>query len=255
VRRDAILYFSYRTQAATQAFSLLFTLTLFYYIARLLHSNTLGGSGGYFAYVVVGLVILQALVTTLESIPASVRQELVAGTLERFLVSRFGAFNGVVAMTLFPALRAFVSGALMLVLATAIFGLHIAATAPLAIPVAMLGTISFAPLALLMAGVVVMFKQASSGARFVIAGLSIAGGLYFPASLLPVWARWTAQVQPFTPAADSLRHLLVGSKLQYSMSADLIKMAAFGAVLLPLSAWLLTHAITYAQRRGTIIEY
>jgi ABC-2 type transport system permease protein len=198
---------------------------------------------------------MQALTTTLDSIPSAVRQELVAGTLERFLVSRFGAFNGILAMMLFPTAMAFVSGAVMLVLATVVFGLHVATTAPLAIPVGLLGTLAFAPLALIIAGVVVLFKQASSGARFLSAGVAIVGGLYFPVSLLPSWIRWAADVQPFTPAADALRHLIVGSKLQYSMGADLAKLAGFAAILLPLSVWLLQSAIAAAQRRGTIIEY
>ena len=254
-RRDAILYFSYRMQAFTQLFGLLFTLTLFYYISRLLHGHTVGTAHDYFAFVVVGLVIMQALTTTLDSIPSSVRQELVAGTLERFLVSRFGAFNGIIAMMLFPTATAFINGAVMLVLATTMFGLHVAVTAPLALPVGLLGTLAFLPLALIMAGVVVLFKQASSGARFLTAGIAIVGGLYFPVSLLPSWIRWAADVQPFTPAADALRHLLVGSRLQYSMVTDLAKLAGFAAILLPLSVWLLQSAIAYAQRRGTIIEY
>jgi hypothetical protein len=62
-------------------------------------------------------------------------------------------------------------------------------------------------------------------------------------------------VQPFTPAADALRHLLVGSKMQYSMLVDLGRLAGFAAVLLPVSLWTLRSAIAYAQRRGTIIEY
>jgi ABC-2 type transport system permease protein len=254
VRRDATLYFSYRTQVITQTFSLLFSLALFYYIARLVHARAVG-THDYFAYVVIGLVIMQSLITTLGLIPGVVRQELVAGTLERFLVSRFGALSGIVSMLIFPTVSAFVTGILMLAIASAVFGLHIASSAPVAIPVALLGAVAFAPLTLLLVSTVVVVKQAAVGTQFVIAGISIVGGLYFPVSLLPSWVRWASDVQPFTPAADALRHLLVGSKMQYSMLLDLGRLAGFAAVLLPVSLWTLRSAIAYAQRRGTIIEY
>jgi ABC-2 type transport system permease protein len=255
VRRDAILFFSYRTQAVTQILSLLFSLTLFHFIAQLLHTNTVGRSQSYFAFVVIGLVIMQSLVTTLGVIPTTVRQELVAGTLERFLVSSFGALSGIVAMMLFPTIAAFFTGIIMLVLANLVFGLHLAATAPLAIPVALLGSLAFAPLTLLLVATVVVIKQAAVGTQFVIAGISIVGGLYFPVALLPGWLHWASEIQPFTPAADVLRHLLVGSPSQYPIAVDLTKMAAFALVLLPLSLWVMRRAIAYAQRRGTIIEY
>ncbi|HEY1775376.1 MAG TPA: ABC transporter permease [Solirubrobacteraceae bacterium] len=255
VRRDAILFFSYRTQVVTQIFSLLFSLTLFYYISRLLRVHTLGTAHDYFAFVVVGLVIMQSQITTLGLIPGSVRQELVAGTLERFLVSRFGALNGIAGMMLFPTISAFLTGIIMLVLANVVFGLHLAATAPLAIPVAMLGSVAFAPLTFLLVATVVVVKQAAVGTQFVIAGISIVGGLYFPISELPGWVRWASDVQPFTPAADALRHLLVGTPLQYSLLLDIGKLVGFALLLLPVSLWILNRAIGYAQRRGTIIEY
>jgi ABC-2 type transport system permease protein len=255
IRRDAMLFLSYRTQVVTQTLSLLFSLALFYYIARLLHTNTIGTAHDYFAFVVIGLVIMQSLITTLGVIPSSVRQELVAGTLERFLVSRFGALSGIVAMLMFPTISAFVTGIVMLVLATAVFGLHLAATAPLAIPVAVLGSVAFAPLTFMLVATVIVVKQAAVGTQFVIAGISIVGGLYFPVALLPSWVRWAASVQPFTPAADALRHLLVGSALQHSMLLELGKLVAFAFVLFPVSLWILRRAIAYAQRRGTIIEY
>jgi ABC-2 type transport system permease protein len=163
--------------------------------------------------------------------------------------------SGILSMLIFPTISAFFTGMIMLALASSVFGLHVASTAPLAVPVALLGAIAFAPLTLLLVSTVVVVKQAAVGTQFVIAGISIVGGLYFPVSLLPGWVRWASDVQPFTPAADALRHLLVGSKMQYSMLLDLGRLAGFAAVLLPISLWTLRSAITYSQRRGTIIEY
>jgi ABC-2 type transport system permease protein len=255
IRRDAIVFLTYRTLVVSQTLGMLFQLTIFYFISRLLHSATFGAPAAYFAFVVVGLAIMQVLITTLGLTPVQVRQELVAGTMERFIVSPFGARNGVVTMMLFPIISAFFSAAIMLGLATAIFGLPLVATAPLAIPVAVLGSLAFMPFALVLVAVVIAFKQATAGTQFVVSGIAIVGGLYFPVALLPGWIRWASDVQPFAPAADLLRHLLVGTPLQHSALLDLLKLAGFGLVLFPAALFLLRRALLYGQRRGTIIEY
>lgn len=255
VRRDAIVFTTYRTQVVSQVLAMLFQLTIFYFISRLLRTNTVGTPAEYFDFVVIGLVIMQVLITTLGFLPGQVRQELVAGTMERFLVSPFGAASGVVAMLMFPLLMALITSTIMLGMAEAIFGLRLVATAPLAIPVAVLGALAFMPFALGLVAAVLVVKQATVGTQYITSGIAIVGGLYFPAALLPAWIRWASEVQPFAPAADLLRHLLVGSAVRYSVLADLLKLTGFAVVLLPLAVLALRRAVLYGQRRGTIIEY
>ena len=255
LRRDAILFLSYRTQVVSNLLSQVFTLTLFYFISKLLTATSFGTPGDYFAFVVVGLMIVQVLTGTLGFAPGAVRQELVAGTLERFLVSPFGVIGGVIAMMAFPLVQAILTGAVMLTAAALIFGLDVAPTAPLAIPVALLGAFAFLPFALALVAAVLAFKQAAAGSQFIAAGIAIVGGLYFPVSLLPGWIRWTSEVQPFTPAADLLRHLLVATPLGDPVWLELVRLLGFGLILLPVGLVLLRRAVRHGQRRGTIIEY
>ncbi len=255
IRRDAILFVSYRTQLVAQFIGPLFTITLFYYISHLLTAKSIHSPGGYFGFVIVGLVIVQILTISIGVMPVSVRQELVSGTIERFLVSAHGPINGILGTMLFPLMNAIFSGVLMLALATVIFGLPLAGTAVLAIPVAVLGTLAFMPFAFFLVSVVMAFKQAASATQFIIAGVAIIGGLYFPITLLPGWIRWASDVQPFTPATDLLRHLLVNTPLVHPVGIELLKLVAFAAILLPAGIALLRASIRYGQRTGTIAEY
>jgi ABC-2 type transport system permease protein len=255
VRRDAILFVSYRSQVVAQFVGPLFTITLFYYISHLLTAKSIHSPGGYFGFVIVGLVIVQILTISMGVMPVTVRQELVSGTIERFLVSAHGPVNGIVGTMLFPLINAVFSGVLLLTLATVIFGLPLAATSVLAIPVALLGTLAFMPFAFFLVSLVMAFKQASSATQFIVAGVAIVGGLYFPTSLLPGWIRWASDVQPFTPATDLLRHLLVNTPLTHPAIVELLKLAGFVAVLLPAGLVLLRASIRYGQRTGTVAEY
>jgi ABC-type transport system involved in cytochrome c biogenesis permease component len=187
MRRDAILFVSYRAQLVAQFLGPLFSLVVFYYISKLFTGAEVDSPGGYFGYVVIGLVIVQILTVTLGIMPVTVRQELVSGTIERFLVSAHGPVSGILGTMLFPLLNALFSGVVMLAFATIFFGLPLEATAGLAVPVALLGTIAFVPFALFLVALVIAFKQVSSATQFIVTGIAIVGGLYFPVALLPDW--------------------------------------------------------------------
>jgi ABC-2 type transport system permease protein len=190
------------------------------------------------------------------SIPELLRQELVAGTFDRLVLSPFGAVRSVIAMTLFPLLYSFVLAALTLGLGSIVFGLKLHwATVPVSVPVMALALLSFLPFGLLFAALTVVVKQGSIGTSWVIALLSLVGGLYFPVSLLPHWLQTATKLQPFTAATGVLRHFLVDSSSPESPGRALLKLALFAAVLVPGSILILARAIRFGQRSGTIIEY
>jgi ABC-2 type transport system permease protein len=158
-------------------------------------------------------------------------------------------------MSVFPFLSALVSAALTIAFASLVFGMNVDwSSAPLALPAAALGYVAFLPFAVLITGVVFIVKQVGTGAGLLITCLSLVAGVFFPVVLLPDWIEWTSEVQPLTPAADLLRHLVVGTPIDSAWSATL-RLAAFAAVLVPLSILSLRACLTYAQRRGTVLEY
>ncbi len=255
LRRDLSVYLSYRTRIVSQALTSIFSLTLFYYVSRLVHVSGFKSPGAYFGFVVVGISMVSVMYSCF-SIPDLVRQELVAGTFDRLLLSPFGAVRSVMAMTLFPLLLSFVLAALTLALGYVLFGLQLHwSTVPLSVPVMALALLAFLPFGLLFAALTVLIKQGNVGTSWLIALLSIIGGLYFPVSLLPHWVQTAAELQPFTAATGVLRHLLVGGPAIESPGLQLAKLALFASVLVPLSVLALAGAIRVGQRRGTIIEY
>jgi ABC-type multidrug transport system permease subunit len=253
-RRDMTVYFSYRGRFVTQYVGMLFTLAVFYYISRLVNVGSFQSPDAYFSYAAVGIIILQVLQSTLD-IPMAVRQELVAGTFERMAVSPFGPMASILSLFLFPMALAVVSMLVTILLTTVVFGVDLSwPTVPAAIPVALMGAAALGAIALLFAAMVVRFKQAP-GTAYVLAAISLVAGFYFPPSLLPWWLEWASEVQPFTPAVDLLRHLLVGQTLRYSAWEDVGKLVGFTAVLVPIGVGILLVAIDRGRRQGTLTEY
>jgi ABC-2 type transport system permease protein len=255
-KRDINVFRSYRMRFISQAIAPFFTVALFYYISRLVRVGPFRTHDAYFEFVVVGLVILAILYSSFTTVPSRVRQELVAGTFEKCVVSPFGAVASVVCLGFFPFVMATATGILTLAFSAIVFHLSLEwSTLPLALPLAFLGWLAFMPLALMAAGLIIAVKQAESGLGYIATGFTFIAGFLFPVALLPGWIQWTSKVQPFTPTLELLRHVLVGAPLTESPGLILLKLLGFIAVLTPLSLWALSSGIRYGQRRGTIIEY
>ena len=159
-------------------------------------------------------------------------------------------------MGLFPALYALLTVMAMLVFAAVVFGLELQwSTVPLAVPLALLAMLAFAPFGILLQASVVIGKRAPPGTNYVILLISLISGLYFPIELLPGWVQWTSEVQPFTPAVDLLRWSLVGQPLADPGWVDTAKLAGFAIVMLPVAIVVMAAMLRQSRRRGTILEF
>jgi ABC-2 type transport system permease protein len=254
VKRDAAIRLTYRGSFISENVSVVFTLAVFYFISKLVHVTPFTTPSAYFAFAVVGIVIFGIVRSSL-TIPTGLRQELVAGTYERLVLSPFGGTSATVSLVIFPVLYSLAIAFLQLAVAVALFGLHLQwSTAALALPLGIAGALAFAPFALVFAAVTLAFKQAP-GQGAALAVISLASGMYFPVALLPWWLRWISDVQPFTPTVDLLRHVLLGMSMHGSTVVALVKIGAFIAVGIPVGVRLIAVAGWYGRRRGTVIEY
>jgi ABC-2 type transport system permease protein len=256
LRRDLKLFLSYRTRVITQLFQTITSLTLFYFVSRLVSVPSVGSPDQYFGNVVVGLAVLNAVSATILELPTAVRSELLSGTFERLLVAPVGPVACVLGMSLFPFVSALMLGVVSMLLAAAVFSMSIAwATFWLYVPLGLLCSLAFTPFAILLTAAVIVAKQANSGAGFVLTLISLVSGFFFPVQLLPSWIAWAPDMQPFTPGLELLRHVVNGAPLDASIANLVARVVGFAVVLVPLSAYALHAAIRISRRRGTITEY
>jgi ABC-2 type transport system permease protein len=252
-RRDLQVLVSYRSTFYSRPAGMVFTLTLFYYVSRLVTVEDFDGPDAYFAFVAVGLVIYGLIRSTLD-VPRLVRDELIGGTYERLELSAAGATAGVAAMLIVPFLYALFLAVVTLVSAALLFGLDVQwTTAWLALPIGLLSAIAFAPFALVFCAVTIAYKQ-SPGQGAVLPVLSLVSGLYFPVALLPAWLEWLSKVQPLTPAVDLMRHVILGSPLVDPAGLELLRLVGFAAVGLPLGVLAVSWARRFSRARGTLLE-
>jgi ABC-type multidrug transport system permease subunit len=256
VQRDARLFWSYRLGPVRELVAMAFSVVLFYELAQLISSAHFPTPGAYFEFAAIGLALTPMLRSGLVAPPAALREELLTGTFERLALSPLGTSACLVATLVFPLALGLLMGAAILLLCATLFGLALDwPGALLALPLAGLTALALAPFGALLLAAGVLVKRAGAGSGWIVAGLALVGGVYFPPALLPGWIGWAAEVQPVTPALDLLRHVLTGTPVDGTVAGDLALLAAFAAVGLPLAAAVLRAACARARRRGTLFDY
>lgn len=254
--RDFTVFVSYRSRVITLFTAPITSVTLFYFISKLVGGGEFSRPGEYFAFVVIGLVGMDMLASTVVTTPSTLRMELVAGTWEHIVLSPLGPIRAVCGMMAWPAVLGLTSALFTILTARIIFGMDVLLPdALVAAPVGVLGAMAFAAFGIFSVAGILIVKQSLAGVSAILTAMTIVGGALFPVSLLPSWIRWASEVQPITPALDLTRHFIAGAPIESGVAVAAAKLVGFTVVLFPLSVLALRFAIGFARRRGTIIEY
>jgi ABC-2 type transport system permease protein len=257
LRRDFAIARSYRVPFVLDWIGPLLTLTLFWALGRLVGGRAAAdvGPGGYFSFAVVGLVSLQLTEAALTSHANRLRNEQITGTLETLLAGPSPAWLIVLADSAYDLVRAAVGGAVMVLLAALLFGLHFDAGVPeVAVAVAGLAaTIGFVlAMGLALAAVTVLVQSVAGLVGFVVTGLALAGGVWFPLSVLPSGLETLAHLLPFTWGLEVQRAALLEHHVELGRLAGLL---ACDVVAIGIGLALVEAAVGRARRTGTLGLY
>ena len=259
LRRDWQTDISYRAAFALQVVAVFLSLAVFFYLSKVVDPGKVetdqGLVGGYFAFVTVGLALLEVVQTSLASFSRKVREEQTTGTLEVLIATPTSPSAIILASATYELLRALLDGLLVLVAAMVIFGLRLE-TDPaslLAALVSLAGCIGlFASLGVAVAAFTVLYKRSAGLLGLLVAALALLGGVYFPTDVLPPPLEAIGEALPFTWGLDATRAALLGGTVDWTQVAGLLGSVA---VLLPISLALFTASVAQARRAGTLAQY
>lgn len=260
LRRDFLIAASYRTAFAADALGIVFKVITFYYIGAVFGEGvapSLKAYGhDYFAFLIVGIALLDFVHTSLDTFSVSVRDSQMTGTLEVVLLSPIQLPHMIVYSSLWPyvftALRflTYVGSGMVL------FGLHISSHGIFtALVVLLLTILCFGPLGIISAAVIMLFKK---GVWFqtIINGTSVLlAGVAYPVDVLPTWAARASYYLPLTHSATAMRQALLNGKSLADVQADVVPLVIFAGILMPLSLWIFQLSVTRVKHLGTLTQY
>ncbi len=259
LRRDFREAVTYKFSFVSSVTGIFLSSATFYFLARLVPAGSpaLGPYGGdYFSFAVIGVAFSGLLGMFQEGLSAVVRGAQVSGTLEALLVTPVPVPVVLFGSSLYSLLFQVVRTALHIFAAMALFGMSLGrVNAAGVLAVGFLTVLCFLAVGVLSASFILVYKTGNpfSWALGTVSGLL--GGVVFPVSLLPPWIRWVSSLLPVTYALDGMRKSLLASASFAEVLPDVAALAAFNAVLLPLSLVAFRLAVRKAKRDGTLSHY
>jgi ABC-2 type transport system permease protein len=259
LRRDWRIALSYRTAYAIDLVSIVLTLVLFYYLARIVDSSSLPDSAGldkgYFGFVAIGLALARVLHAGLTAFANQLREEQTTGTLETVMATPTSPSVLILGSGAYELIRATAFAVFMILAAAAFFNLQVdlGVDSILVTLAGLAGCVFlFAALGVALAAFTVVFKQTTAALALATTGIALIGGVYFPIDVLPGVLQFLAHALPFTWGLDVLRASLLNGEFELGRLGLLI---AFDLVALPSALVLFNVAVRHARRAGSLAQY
>ncbi len=79
--------------------------------------------------------------------------------------------------------------------------------------------------------------------------------VYYPIEVLPQWLQTLSRLLPATYSLDALRRTMLRSASLSDVGGDLLALAAFALVLLPIGLLAFRYAVRWAKSDGSLSEY
>lgn len=259
VRRDFRIERSYRLAFLAQFGGGLTTLLSAGFLSRLVpgsqHSLARYGSD-YFTFLLVGAATLSYFTVALGGFSDSLNQEQDQGTLEALLASP----NDPRLLLLYGAAWPFIFATVQLAFFLAAGGLLFHAKVStshllLAAGILVLTVIAFSAVGLAASSLLIISKKTGPLIALIAAAFNLLGGVLYPISVLPRALQLVAEALPMSHGLDALRRALVAHPDMHAIAIDVIVIAAFSVVLVPVALQAFRWAVDRARRRGTISHY
>jgi ABC-2 type transport system permease protein len=259
IRRGYLLQMSYKFDFFLRLFFMLFNILTYYFIAKMIGdagSQYLQSYGGdYFSFVLIGMAFSGYLMISLRSFSESVRDEQMMGTLEAMLVTPTSTSSIIALSSLWSFI--FASFRVLLYLLVGILlGVNMTnANISGALVILVLTIICFSGIGILSASFIMVFKRGDPINMLLMGTSELFGGVLFPIEVFPAWLQSISHLLPMTYAVNGMRHaLLQGYSLQ-QLAPEILTLALFALILLPVSLVVFDRAVMRVKAYGGLVQY
>jgi ABC-2 type transport system permease protein len=259
-RRDMLTARTYRIAFLLDAVNALFGVASFYFLSDFVASGKLSHSlpsgTSYFAFALIGLAFFDYLGAGVNAFDTSIEDARRNRTLEALLVTEASLPVILAGSAVYPFVFTSLKTAVYLVWGVILFHLPLAsADWPGALLILFFSILSFAGLGIISASYQMLFKRGNP-AKWLFLGLSaLVGGMMYPVHILPPALQLLARLIPITYSLEGMRAALLGGVGIGRLLPQILALAIFAAVLLPLSFVVFAWALRRTKINGTLTHF
>ncbi|HWM18855.1 MAG TPA: ABC transporter permease [Ilumatobacteraceae bacterium] len=249
----------YRFRQMLQLLSFVYAAILAFYVGRLFDAapaELTQFGGEYFDFAMVGLAVMSVAGLGIGAFNETIMREQTLGTLEVLLVTPTPVPVLLAGSLVLPLALTLIDVTLYVGIGIGLIGSGITLSGVLlAFPFFVLTLASFCAFGIVGASITVLAKRGDPVSGLLIQATSILSGALFPVTVLPRALEVLAHCFPVYYGITGLREALLGGAGWREVGPDLGVLAAFVAVLLPLSVWIFGRALAASRRAGILGNY
>jgi ABC-2 type transport system permease protein len=260
LKKDFLIYKSYRLSLLLNCLTIIATIVTFYFIARIFGEGTsryLQSYGGeYFPFVLIGLAFSDFLFMGLSTFSQAIRSEQMTGTLGAILITPTKISNILIGASIYDFMFSGARVFLYLLIGVVIFGVSINLSG-IFVSFVILGltVLSFSGLGILAGSFIMIFKKGDP-ITWAMTGVSaLLGGVYYPVDVLPNSLQRASEFLPITYALRASRMALLGEAALIDLVPDILILAMFSLIILPVSMAAFRFSVGRARMAGTLLQY
>lgn len=260
LKRDYKSEVSYRLSFFMQFFGIFFSVTIFFFVSKLFGKAVnpyLAAYGGdYFSFVLIGIAFSGFLGTGLRTFASTISSAQSQGTLEAMLVTP----TRLSAIIMFSSLWNFLFTAfnvfIYLLFGALVFGVNLSkANVAVALLVLLLTILVFSGMGIISASFIMVLKRGDPINWLFGSASSLLGGTYFPITVLPAWLQKFAYLVPLFYALRAMRLAVLQGFTFGALAGDILALAAFAGIIIPLSMLCFKYAVKKAKIDGSLATY
>ena len=228
----------------------------FYFLARAIGPQFRPDGVDYFRFVLIGTALIGLLVTGTSGFVSSIHQAQASGTLEYLMITATPSPVVIALFGLATFIERAIRIALLFALAAVLFGFRLPqANIAAFVVIYALSVIVAIAVGLLAAAAQIAIYRGSAVVWVAGGAVSVLSGALFPVSALPAWLQRVAYVIPVTQSLNGIRAALLRGSPLSALHSEILILAAYSLVLLPISIVVLQATLRRARYAGSLGLY
>jgi len=213
------------------------------------------GTDNLSGFIFMGGVMAGLISTAFWFIAMSLRWEMDMGTLEPTWLTPTRHDTILIGRSLY-GVAIFVAGQLVLfAVGIAFFDLHFSPNILFAVPALLVATVGMLGVAFLLAGIVLVLREANFFIDCTNFLFGVVSGVSFPITFLPGIVQPLALLLPTTYAMDLLRQHAIGARPLFDPTLEYVGLIATTLLIFPFGRWVFARAERSMRVRGTLAQY
>jgi ABC-2 type transport system permease protein len=206
--------------------------------------GVVAGHFSYFDFIAPGIVAMTVMMSVMTGLPAAISHEREIGTLDGMMVAPINRLSIILGKTLAQTARGLLQGAIILTLATVLFGVTIHGSILLVIGLLLLGVFSFVGLGVVLTSFAKDQETAMMLMMTLMFPMMFLSGVFFPIQQMPWYMQDISKVLPLTYASSALRKVMVLGAGVPAIATELTVLIVFGVVMTAIALPVFRRAMT-----------